>query len=131
MTNAYIELVRSGAATAFVWGPQGNQTGDSFPLGLFTDTRVEGGGQATLHYATQQFLRDHVAPGTRLYDPAVDNPAVNVLQTATGRMLVNTTAFSQAVTVDGTSYVLDGFEVVIQTRPPTVHPRPYFRDATN
>lgn len=117
MSNAWIELVRSGAATALMWGPQGDQVGDSFPLGLFTDTRQVGGGQPTLFHATQQFFNEHVEPETVLQEPTVDNPNLNVLQTAGGRIVVNTTASIQQAVIDGEPHLLTPFQVSIRRFP--------------
>lgn len=120
LTNALIRMVESGTATAMVWGPQGDVDGLSFPLGLFNDTRIVGGGQATPLYETQKFLNDHARPGMALVDVNSSNPAVAVLETPTGRLVLNTTNSVQTTTISGaptggilttTDYTLNPFEV--------------------
>jgi hypothetical protein len=125
MTHTVMSLIRSGAATAMIWGPQGDENGDSFPLGMFTDTRVDDGGRPTSFAATQLFVRRHVTPGTPLLDVVSTNRAVSVLATPTGRIMVNTTGRPQVAAivdrdnrpgnlVSAFSYqTLDPYEVVI------------------
>jgi hypothetical protein len=113
MTSTMIRMVNAGVATWLVWGPQGDQSGGSFPLGLFTDTRVRGGGQATALHAGQRFFHDHVGPGTALLGSSGSTSAIEVLHTPTGALLVNTANQRRATRFDGRPYSLAPYEVAV------------------
>ncbi len=113
MADGLMKMVKSGIQRAFLWGPQGeaNTPGWMHPLGLFTDTRVSGGGQATLFYPVQKMINDNFSEGTQLYSVSNTNNLVSTLASATKIMLVNTSDTAQTTTVQGMNVSLAAYEV--------------------
>lgn len=113
MAEGLMRMVESDASAVLIWQPQGDATGASFPVGLFTDTRVAGGGQQTVYYAVYQALHDDFGPGTQLYKATASPPAVDVLASATKILLVNELPTPLTVDLNGTTRMLGGYEVCL------------------
>gem|GEM_PF-250329 len=117
MATSLSRMIKSGASTALLWGPQGDAAGEMFPLALFNDTRIPGGGQATAFHPTQKMLHDHFPPGTALIDASPDNADVEVLASSTKTMLINTRGSARTVTIRGLTVTLAPFEVRLLDTP--------------
>ncbi len=119
MTDGLMKIVKSGLyQRAFLWGPQGeaNTNGWMHPLGLFTDTRVSGGGQQTPFYPAQKAINDYFSSGTPLYDVSNTNTAIGVLASNQKLLLVNRSASSQTTVVDGKSLSFTAYEIKLIDR---------------
>lgn len=118
MTDGLIKMVKGGAARAFMWGPQGepNTNGWMHPLGLFTNTKIAGGGIATPFYASQKALNDHFPAGTALYSTDNNNTSVTVLASSSKLLMVNKTAVTQIAKIDGKDLTLTGYQVLLADR---------------
>jgi len=117
MATGLIKMIKSGAATALLWGPQGNQNGDMFPLGLFSDTRNANGGQPTLFYKTQQYIYNEFGEGRSLLEISSTNNKVEILGSQAKSLLVNKTDTNQDVNIRGTVFTLEPFEVKLVDTP--------------
>jgi len=117
MATALVHMIKSGASTALVWGPQGNENGDMLPLALFTDTRIPDGGQPTVFHTTQKYLYDHFSTGTTLIDATTDNTKVEVLASNDKTLLVNTSGDSQGFTFRGLTRSLEAYQVLLIDTP--------------
>lgn len=117
MATALIRIIKSGASTALLWGPQGDTNGNMLPLALFTDTRVSGGGQETIFHTTQKYLYDHFSAGTTLIDANTDNANIEVLASNDKTLLVNTSGTSQAFTFHGLTLSLEAYKVQLIDTP--------------
>jgi hypothetical protein len=112
-TYAMIKLIKAGGAVAFSWGGLGDGPPNT---GLWTDTTA-GGGQALPWYYSYKAFKDYFGPGTKLYNIVVSAPhKVEVLASATKIMLVNKTAQSITVFVDGKTVQFSGYEVRVLNR---------------
>ncbi len=112
MTSGLLHTLRSGASAAFIWGPQGNSAGLSYPEGLWTDTRVAGGGQPTKYYYTQQAIHDYFPEGTTLMTlTSSDATGVDGIASATKALILNKTAETTNVSINqSTSFTLAPFD---------------------
>jgi len=111
MAQCLIPTIRSGAFTAMIWGAEGHgDTGQSFPLGLWTGT-VGGGGKPTDFYFIARGLIRHFPPGTRLYRTETQGP-VGALSSDRTTMLVNQTSSLLEVRLNGRLIRLKPHEVV-------------------
>ena len=110
---AMIKLIKAGGAVALSWGG----LGDGPPgTGLWTTTTA-GGGQALPWYYSLKDFKDYFAPGTKLYRITVSIPeSVEALASATKIMLVNKTAHSITVTVNGVAVSLSPYQVYLMTQ---------------
>lgn len=119
MADGLIKMVRSGAQRAFLWGPQGEAgtNGWMHPLGLFTNTRVSGGGQATPFYTVQKAIYDNFSAGTSIVDTTGSNGNVTMLASPSKLLLVNTTGSSQTTAVLGVNFTLGAYEVALKDVP--------------
>lgn len=117
MATGLVKTIKSGATTALIWGPQGNASGASYPLGLFTDTRTSGGGKATVFHKTQKWLNDHFSKGTRIVKDGNTNKNIEVLASDRKILLVNKTAATQTTKVLGKSVSLAGYQVALENVP--------------
>jgi hypothetical protein len=116
MTSGEIYTLRSGAIVPLIWKPQGDASGFSFPEGIWTDTRIAGGGQPTPYYSTSSALKNYFGRGTQLYRTASSSPTVTVMASAAKTMLVNRLPSEQEVSVNGTVFTLSPYQVnVIDT----------------
>jgi|GEM_PF-2355914 len=119
MATGLIHTIKSGAETALIWGPQGNANGDHFPLGLFSDTQINGGGVATPFYQTQKDLHDHFSSGAPLIEVANPNNNIELIASCSKMMLVNKTAVQQTTQIGGMSFSLIPHEVKLFNTPGT------------
>jgi len=117
MTTGLIKMIKSGAATALLWGPQGDENGDMFPLGLFSDTRNANGGQPTLFYKTQQYIYNEFGEGRSLMEIPSTNNKVEILGSQAKSLLVNKSGITQNVNIRGTVFALEAFEVRLVDTP--------------
>ncbi len=117
MTTTLVQMIKSGASTALVWGPQGDTNGNMFPLALFTDTRISSGGQATIFHSTQKYLYDHFSAGTTLLNASTNNTNIKVLASNNKTLLVNTTNSYQTLTFRGLTLALQAYEVKLIDTP--------------
>ncbi len=119
MAIGLIHTIKSGAETALIWGPQGDVNGNYYPLGLFSDTRVVGGGVATPFYQTQQDLHDHFSCGVPLIDLVTSNGSIELIASCSKVMLVNKSNSLQTTQIEGVSFTLNPFEVRTVNTPGT------------
>lgn len=113
MASAEIYTLRSGAAVALIWQPQGDRNGFSFPEGIWTDTGSVGGGQATPYYATAKAFKDYFGSGTQLYQTSISGPNLTVLASSTKVMLVNHLSIQQKVVVNASTVILNPYQVTV------------------
>jgi hypothetical protein len=107
-TAAMMEIVRSGAASAFYWSPQTNTTTEC-PGCLWYGQARGGGGTPTLQML-QNFDR-WFPPGTRLTDVRSSNAAVRVLAQQRQMVVVNTTPRAARTTIEGRTLDLGPYQV--------------------
>ena len=115
MASDAISTAMSGVAVTLAWQPQGDTQGFSFPEGVWTDTSVAGGGQATLLASTLAAFKASFGAGTQLYQPTVSTSTVTVIASATKMLLVNHLATQQNVVVNGTSITLNAYQVLFRS----------------
>lgn len=93
MASDLAYTVRSGASLALIWKPQGDAAGFAHPEGIWTDSSIPGGGQATPFYYTQKAYRSFFSVGTPLYRVASTAPdKLTGIASASKTMLINKTA---------------------------------------
>ena len=117
MASGQIYTLLSGASVLLIWGPQGDTQGLSFPEGIWTDTRVSGGGRPTPYYSTAQAFKAHFPPGTQLYRTTTSNTSLTVLASAAVTMLVNRLSTAQTVSVNSVVVSLQPYEVYLLSTP--------------
>jgi hypothetical protein len=117
MASGHIYTLLSSADVLLIWGPQGDTQGLSFPEGIWTDTRVSGGGRPTPYYSTAQAFKTHFPPGTQLYRTTTSNTSLTVLASAAVTMLVNRLSTTQTVSVNGVVVSLQAYEVYLLSTP--------------
>ena len=117
---AMIKLLKAGGAVAFAWGGLGEGTPGS---GLWT-APTAGGGQPLPWYNSYKAFKDYFAPGTQLYTTTISDPTqVEALASAAKTMLVNKTAKTLTISVNGTLVTLNPYLCnVINTPQPTSAP---------
>jgi len=92
------------------WGSPGIAPSSA---GLWTTT-VANGGQPFPWYDSYKTFRDDFAPGTPIYKTVVSLPTlVEALASATHIMLVNKTPKRLIISVDGTSVLLEPYQVSV------------------
>ena len=112
MASCMIETIKAGYANAMIWQPQGDSEGCSFPLGIWTDTQITGGGQPTLYYYTQKAFMDFFSKGAVIFNTASSTEDVSVFASEHNTLLVNHLDEPVYVTVnDDVSTILDAYEV--------------------
>ncbi|MHA7111667.1 fibronectin type III domain-containing protein [Sunxiuqinia elliptica] len=114
MASGLIKSIKAGYQNLMIWGPQGDSQGYSYPLGVWTDTEISGGGQATLFYYTQKGLKDNFSNGTQIYSTTISvQDVVSVMATNNKVILVNQLDQQVQVTIQntGTTLTLDNYEV--------------------
>ncbi len=117
MASGHIYTLLSGASVLLIWGPQGDTRGLSFPEGIWTDTRVSGGGRPTPYYSTAQAFKTHFPSGTQLYRTTIANTSLTVLASAAVTMLVNRLSTAQTVSVNGVVVPLQPYDVYLLSTP--------------
>lgn len=106
---AMIKFLKAGGSVALSWGGVGE--GQASNTGLWTPTTT-GGGQPLPWYYSYKAFKDYFAPGTQIYKTVVSTPeSVEALASATTIMLVNKTAKSMTVSVNGSIVSLGPYEV--------------------
>jgi hypothetical protein len=113
MASGQIDTLLSGASVLLIWGPQGDTQGFSSPEGVWTDTRVETGGQPTPYYGTAQAFNTYFASGTQLYHTTTSSMNLAVLASRAVTMLVNQRSTTQYVSVNGIVILLRPYEVYL------------------
>jgi hypothetical protein len=107
-TYAMMKLLQAGGAVAFSWGGLGDGMSDR---GLWTST-TPGGGQPLPWYYSYKAFTQYFPPGTPLYRVTLSLPGeVEALASATNIMLVNKTATTITLAVNGMSVSLDPYQV--------------------
>ena len=107
---AMIKLLEAGGTVAFSWGGLGEGTVSS---GLWT-APVGGGGQPLPWYYSYKAFKDYFAPGTPIYKTTVSpSGSIEALASATMIMLVNKTANSITLSVNGAIVSLSPYQVSV------------------
>ncbi|MFV0269622.1 MAG: T9SS type A sorting domain-containing protein [Draconibacterium sp.] len=102
MAAGLIKSIIAGYANLMIWQPQGNAQGFSYPLGIWTDTEIAGGGQPTLFYETQKGLHNFFSEGTEIYKTTTSSAdVVSVMVCDTAILLVNQLYESVKVNIVG------------------------------
>ncbi|MHA7111663.1 T9SS type A sorting domain-containing protein [Sunxiuqinia elliptica] len=102
MAAGLIKSIMAGYANLMIWQPQGNTQGFSYPLGVWTDTEIAGGGQPTLFYETQKGLHNFFSEGTEIYKTTTSTAdVVSVMVCDTAILLVNKLYESVKVNIEG------------------------------
>jgi hypothetical protein len=101
MATCHAQMVRLGTNESYQWAAQGDVNGAAFPVALVTDTRVSGGGQATVYYPIHKGLKDYFGSNVTLYHVSSSSSNVDALASATKVMLTNKTSGTITVIVDG------------------------------
>lgn len=105
---AMIKFLKAGGAVALSWGGLGDGESDT---GFWTPTTAGGGKALPLYYSTKAF-KDYFPPGTKIYKTVVSSPeSVEALASANNIMLVNKTAKSLTVDVNGFIVSLSPYQV--------------------
>ncbi|BCL81645.1 hypothetical protein ccbrp13_41100 [Ktedonobacteria bacterium brp13] len=108
-TSTMVQFIQAGGATALSWNNAGNGGSD---YGLWTPTLQVGGGQANPWYDSYKALMENFGVGTKLYQTNVSNPAsVDALASSGMLLLVNKTANSVQVHVNGSTIALNPYQV--------------------
>lgn len=104
MSAGMIKSIKAGYATLLIWQPQGDASGLSFPLGIWTNTEISGGGKPTPFYYTQKGLHDYFSKGNKIYNTSLSQEdVISVLASDTTILLVNQLNKNVEVTIDGFS----------------------------
>jgi hypothetical protein len=107
---AMIKFLEAGGSVALSWGGLGDGT---VSKGLWTTTAT-GGGQPLPWYYSYKAFKDYFAAGTQIYKTTVSIPrSVEALASATTIMLVNKTAESITVSVNGATVSLSPYQVSV------------------
>ena len=114
MASDEIYTAMSGAAVLLTWQPQGDAQGYSYPEGIWTDTRVVGGGQPTAYYYTAMAFKKYFGPGTYIYQPTVSTSTVTAITSGREMMVVNHLTTSQTVIVNGVTIQLGPYQVLLR-----------------
>lgn len=114
MAASLIQMIETGATVSLRWQPQGVSTApyQGNAESIWSDTRIQGGGQPFPYYTTAKVINSFFAPGTPLYQVTV-SPSEALFALASGQqtMLVNSTASLLAVDLDDTALTLSPYEV--------------------
>ncbi len=113
MASDEIYTLDSGAAVLLIWKPQGDANGYSYPEGIWNDTRIARGGQATNYFATSKAFKDFFGPGTGLYKTTASTRDVTIIASPLKMMLVNHLATPQIVVVNGSNFTLNPYEMLV------------------
>lgn len=109
-----MEVIGAGYGPTMLWGPQGfdNDTdGISFPLGLYTDTQMVGGGQPTALTPIVELFHDTFVTGQPVWRPDTGNTNIVGLGTATKCILANRANSSQSTSGFTPPTTLSAYEV--------------------
>ncbi|WP_430811871.1 MULTISPECIES: T9SS type A sorting domain-containing protein [unclassified Carboxylicivirga] len=97
MSSCLIKTIQAGVANVLIWQPEGDADGFSHPLGIWTSTKINGGGQATPYYDSHKILNDYFGSGTELVNYTVDKKGLNLLVSRDDIFVVN--ELNQSITV--------------------------------
>lgn len=114
MAAGMIKSILAGYSNLMIWQPQGDAQGFSFPLGIWTNTEISGGGQPTFYYYTQKGLKDYFSDGTEIYKSSSSpEDVISVFATDTTILLVNQLNEQVEVNIPGLSeqIILNPYEV--------------------
>ncbi|MFL5591548.1 MAG: hypothetical protein ACJ8DI_28385, partial [Ktedonobacteraceae bacterium] len=114
---AMSQLLKAGGAVALAWGEQGDSAvvGGGGSAGIYSNTNQSGGGQPYSWYYSYKAFRDYFPPGTQLYATSISAPTqVEALASATKTMLINKTAGTLTVGVNGTIVPLNPYRVLVK-----------------
>ncbi len=114
---AMSQLLKAGGAVALAWGEQGDSAvvGGGGSAGIYSNTNQSGGGQPYSWYYSYKAFRDYFPPGTQLYATSISAPTqVEALASATKTMLINKTAGTLTVGVNGTIVPLNPYQVLVK-----------------
>lgn len=110
-TVGTFELVRSGYTSAWLWSPLGKGEPNVPEGGLMTGTETVGGAVPKAWYTSWKTIHEEFPAGAGLYKATVSNSGVvEALANASSVFLVNKTAESQDVEVNGVPYILGAYE---------------------
>src|SRR5207248_11481842 len=110
-SHSMAKLLKAGGGVPLSWGETGNETNDR---GLWTPTNVSGGGQPLPWYYSYKAFHDYFAPGTQLYATTVSDPTqVEALASSSKTILINKTATTLTIGVNGVSDVLNPYQVSV------------------
>jgi hypothetical protein len=119
MASALIKTIKGGSAVVLIWQPEGDDTGLSFPTGIWTSTANSGGGKPTPYYYTSKLLKDHFSKGVAIVSSIVNSDEVSVLASEEKVMLVNQTGSSTSVRLNRNTIIsLMPYEVKLINAPP-------------
>jgi hypothetical protein len=108
---AMIKFLKAGGSVAFSWGDLGDGVSDT---GLWTTTASAVGAQILPWYNTVKAFKEDFPPGTLIYKATVSAPAeAEALASARHVMLVNRTASTISVSVNGSSVSLSRYQVLV------------------
>ena len=114
MATGMIESIKAGYSSLLIWQPQGDVSGLSYPLGLWTSTEISGGGKPTPFYYTQKGLNDYFSEGEILFNVNLSQKnVISALASDTTLLLVNQLNETVNIKIKGYSnqIVLSPFEV--------------------
>ena len=117
MASDLIYTIKSGASLPLILEPQGDANGFSYPVGIWTDTRITGGGQATPFYNVQKYFHDYFPLGTQFYKVSSPSNDIGVLASKLKTLLVNRKSNLQTVVVNGVTFTLGAYQVIIIDTP--------------
>lgn len=101
MAAGLIKCIIAGYETLLIWQPEGDASGLSFPLGIWTSTKISGGGKPTVFYYTQKGLNDYFSKGTKIYNTSLSlENVLSVLASDTTILLVNQLNNKVEVTIE-------------------------------
>jgi hypothetical protein len=107
---AMIDFIKAGGGTALSWGGSGDGTSD---IGYWTPTKAYDGGEAHPWYSSVKTLTKDFGVGTKLYPAIVSDPQqVAALASDHHILLINKTAKSLSLTVNGSAQTLSAYQVV-------------------
>lgn len=89
MASALITTIMAGSSNVLLWQPEGDASGFSFPLGIWTSTAASSGGKATPFYYTSKILKENFSKGTEIVHSEWSSNDINVLASGEKILLVN------------------------------------------
>jgi hypothetical protein len=116
MTNAMIQVIRSGASYLLTWGVEGGVTG-SYKEGDGQQEGLIDNGQPTPWYNSVKAVKDFFGPGTQLYKITQSTQDITVMASKAKTILVNHLGTNQTVTVNGTAVNLTAYQVLVINTP--------------
>lgn len=112
-TDAMMEFLKAGGAVALAWG--GAATDQSSPR-LWTNT-TSGGGRALPFYGAYREFKDNFGPGVQLYQATASPPGqVDVVASGSTAMIVNLTATTLTVSLDGRLQTMQPYQIITMRR---------------